>query len=144
MERTTTRGISQGLVFAFRGMFSHFVVCFRISWYVFAQGVCIYMQTNQLDGVNLSPKYSNIPNLPNKEGNKGIRVGFHSFIDSLKHTLKDKPKSKPFSYGINTKHPLMIIRLIACSVSLKMITRLLIASLSLRRKLLGGGIILMP
>ena len=63
---------------------------------------------------------------------------FSLAVDSFKHTLKDKPKSKPFSYGINTKHPLMIIRLIACSVSLKMITRSLIASPSLRRKLPCG------
>ena len=31
---------------------------------------------------------------------------FSLAVDSFKHTLKDKPKSKPFSYGINTKHPL--------------------------------------
>ena len=63
---------------------------------------------------------------------------FSLAVSSFKHTLKDKPKSKPFSYGINTKHPLMTIRLIACSVSLKMITRSLIASPSLRRKLPCG------
>jgi hypothetical protein len=87
-----------------------FGVCLIVQKvYLIGQKVYLIVQKACLIGTNPWGKCNDLIyiinlNYVNREGEFSLAVG------SFKHPLKDKPKSKPFSYGINTEHPPVLAR----------------------------------